>query len=76
MSIKETINHKLTIRDRMLKSGNMKLLNELFGDDGSQSVTRLIARHGKPQLVDVESVGIKNHLLRLYLRFTQTIRDW
>lgn len=59
MSIKETIKHKLTIRDRMLKSGNMKLLNELFGDDSSQSVTRLIARQGKPQLVDVESMGAK-----------------
>ena len=65
MSTKEIVNHKLTIRDRMLKSGNMKLLNELFGDDSSQSITRLVARHGKPQLVDVESMGAKNHLLRL-----------
>lgn len=68
MSIKETINHKLTIRDRILKSGNMKLLNELFGDDGSQSVTRLIARHGKPQLVDVESVEDKEP-------FTETLSE-
>lgn len=57
MSTGEIVNHKLTIRDHMLKSGNMKLLNELFGDDSSQSITRLVARHGKPQLVDVEAVG-------------------
>lgn len=68
MSIREIVNHKLTIRDRMLKSGNMKLLNELFGDDSSQSITRLVARHGKPQLVDVESVGDEEP-------FTETIAE-
>lgn len=53
MSTKEIINHKLTIRDRVLKSGNMKLLNELFVDNGSQSIIDLAAKHGKPQSIDV-----------------------
>ena len=55
VSTKETIKHKLTIHDRMLKSGNMKLLNELFADDGSKSITELVARHGKSQLIDIET---------------------
>lgn len=56
MSTREIVNHKLTIRDRMLKSGNIKLLNELFGDDSSQSITRLVSRYGELQSVNVESV--------------------
>jgi hypothetical protein len=68
MSTREIVNHKLTIRDRMLKSGNMKLLNELFGDDSSQSITRLVVIHGKPQLVDIESVGDEEP-------FTETLAD-
>ena len=64
----EFVNHYLTIRDRMLKGGNMKLLNELCGDDSSQSITRLVARHGKPQLVDVESVGDEES-------FTETLAE-
>lgn len=55
MSTKETIKHKLTIHDRMLKSGKMKLLNEVFADDGSQSITELVVRHGKSQLRDIET---------------------
>lgn len=54
VSTKEIIKHKLTIRDRMIKSGNMKLLNELFVDDGSQSITKLVVRHGKSQSLDIE----------------------
>ena len=55
MSTKEIIKHKLTIRDRMIKSGNMKLLNELFVDDNSQSITELLARQGKSQSLDIET---------------------
>lgn len=55
MGTKEIINHKLTIRDRMIKTGNMKLLNELFMDDGSQSITELVMRHGKSQSLDIET---------------------
>lgn len=55
MSIKETIKHELTIHDRMLKSGSMKLLNELFADDGSKFITELVVRHGKSQLIDIET---------------------
>lgn len=54
MGTKEIIKHKLTIRDRMIKTGNMKLLNELFMDDGSQSITELVMRHGKSQSFDIE----------------------
>lgn len=55
MSTKEIIKHKLTIRDRMIKSGNMKLLNELFADDDSQSTTELLVRHSKSQSLDIET---------------------
>lgn len=55
MSTKEIIKHKLTIRDRMIKSGNMKLLSELFVDDGSQSITEFVMRHGKSQSMDIET---------------------
>lgn len=54
MSTEEIIKHKLTIRDRMIKCGNMKLLDESFKDDGSQSITELVAKHGRPQLMDVK----------------------
>ena len=54
MSTKEIIKHKLTIRDRMIKTGNMKLLNELFVDNGSQSITELMMIHGKSQSIDIE----------------------
>lgn len=55
MNTKEAIKHKLTIRDHMIKSGNMKLLNELFADDGSKSITKLVVRHGISQLIDIET---------------------
>ena len=55
MSTKETIKHKLTIRDRMIKSGDMKLLNELFVDNGSQSITEFVMIHGKSQPTDIEA---------------------
>ena len=47
VSTKEIIKHKLTTRDRIMKIGNMKLLNELFVDGGSQSITEFVMRHGK-----------------------------
>ena len=55
MSTKEIIKNKLTIRDRMMETGNMKLLNELFVDDGSQSITEFVMRQGKLQSTDVET---------------------
>ena len=55
MSTKEIIKRKLTIRDRIMKTGNMKLLNELFVGDGSQSITEFVMRHGKSQPTDVET---------------------
>lgn len=54
MSNKEIIKHKLTIHDCMIKSGNMKLLNEMFVDDDSQSITELVVRCGQSQSLDVE----------------------
>ena len=34
----------------------MKLLNELFMGNGSQSITELVMRHGKSQSLDIETV--------------------
>lgn len=55
MSTRETIKHKLTIRERMIKSGNMKLLNELFVDNDAPSIAGLLVKHGKSHLIDIET---------------------
>ena len=89
MSTKEIIRHKLTIRDRMLKSGDMKLLNELFVDDGSQSITEFVMRHGKSQLTDIatkccgksfnktlaEIYSNNPGLVNVYKKVTQTLME-
>lgn len=59
MSTRGDINHEPIIHKCMIRSGNMKLLNELFSNDSSKSIIGLVARHGKPQLIDVESMEDK-----------------